>query len=70
MISTGVEKAQSAGVMIHGLEADTFELLMRIYSDAISKIIVEGSDREQMIRMLRDVGAVFRNGMMSIMEDK
>ena len=56
--------------MIHGLETDTFELLMRSYSEIMAKIIVEGKDREQVFRMMKDVGAVFRNGMLSLMEEK
>ena len=32
LITLGVERARSAGVMIHGLETDTFEILMRSYS--------------------------------------
>ena len=70
LITLGVERARSAGVMIHGLETDTFELLMRSYSEIIAKIIVEGKDREQVFRMMKDVGAVFRNGMLSLMEEK
>ena len=70
LITLGVERARSAGVMIHGLETDTFELLMRSYSEIIAKIIVEGKDREQVLRMMKDVGAVFRNGMLSLMEEK
>lgn len=69
-IRMGVEKAKSVGIMIHGLETDTFELLMRSYSEIMAKIIVEGRDREQVFRMMKDVGAVFRNGMMSLMEEK
>ena len=56
--------------MIHGLETDTFEILMRSYSEIMAKIIVEGKDREQVFRMMKDVGAVFRNGMLSLMEEK
>jgi len=70
LITLGVERARSAGVMIHGLETDTFELLMRSYSEIMAKIIVEGKDREQVFRMMKDVGAVFRNGMLSLMEEK
>ena len=70
LIKLGVERARSAGVMIHGLETDTFELLMRSYSEIMAKIIIEGKDREQVFRMMKDVGAVFRNGMLSLMEEK
>ena len=70
LIKLGVEKAKAAGIMIHGLETDTFELLMRSYSEIIAKIIIEGRDKGQVFRMMRDVGAVFRNGMMSLMEEK
>ena len=70
LITLGVERARSAGVMIHGLETDTFELLMRSYSEIMAKIIVEGKDREQVFRMMKDVGAFFRNGMLSLMEEK
>ena len=66
-IKVGVERAKEAGLMIHGLETDTFELLMRSYSEITTHIIIEGKDKEQIFRMLRDVGAVFRNGMMSLM---
>ncbi len=69
-IKMGVERAKSVGITIHGLETDTFELLMRSYSEIMAKIIVEGRDREQVFRMMKDVGAVFRNGMLSIMEEK
>jgi len=69
-IKMGVEMAKSVGITIHGLETDTFELLMRSYSEIMAKIIVEGRDREQVFRMMKDVGAVFRNGMLSIMEEK
>lgn len=69
-IKMGVERAKSVGITIHGLETDTFELLMRNYSEIMAKIIVEGRDREQVFRMMKDVGAVFRNGMLSIMEEK
>ena len=70
LINLGVEKAKSAGIMIQMLETDTFELLMRSYSEMIAKIIIEGRDREQVFRMMKDVGAFFRNGMLSLMEEK
>jgi len=70
LINLGVEKAKSAGIMIQMLETDTFELLMRSYSEVIAKIIIEGRDREQVFRMMKDVGAFFRNGMLSLMEEK
>ena len=43
---------------------------MRSHSEAMLKIMVEGSDKEQILRMMRDVAAVFRNGMLSLMKDK
>ena len=70
LIKEGLKKAKASGITIRGLEADTFELLMRSHSEAMLKIMVEGSDKEQILRMMRDVGAVFRNGMLSLMEDK
>ena len=69
-IKVGVERAKQAGIMIRGLETETFELLMNSYSQITAKIIIEGRDKEQAFRMLRDVGAVFRNGMMRLMQEK
>jgi hypothetical protein len=70
LIKTGVERAKAAGVRIHGLETDTFELLMRSYSEIMANIIIEGRDKKQILRMMKEVGAVYRNGMLSLMEER
>lgn len=55
---------------VRGLSQDTLRLLLQGYFDILSRIILEDRTPESMCTAMRDVALVFRNGILSIMEDK
>ena len=68
-ISQGVDAAGQAGQALHGIDPGFMDLMMRGYFDMLARIILETEDRETIIRRMRDVALVYRNGMISLMEE-
>lgn len=68
-ISQGVESAGQAGQALHGIDPGSLDLMMRGYFDMLARIILETEDKETIVRRMQDVALVYRNGMLSLMEE-
>ena len=67
-ISQGIETAEHAGQSLHSIDPGSLDLMLRGYFDMLARIILENEDRDTIIRRMRDVALVYRNGMLSLME--
>ena len=68
-ISQGVNTAEHAAKALRGIDPGSLDLLMRGYFDMLADIILEIEDKETVIRRMRDVALVYRNGILSLMEE-
>ena len=67
-ISQGIETAEHAGQSLHSIDPGSLDLMLRGYFDMLARIILENEDRDTIIRRMRDVALVYRNGMLSLIE--
>lgn len=69
-ISRATDQAREAGEKIRGISPETFDLLMRGYFHMLSMIFLEEEDPKRICRMMADVALVYKNGMLSLMEEE
>lgn len=69
-ISQGVKTAERTAKALRGIDPGSLDLMMRGYFDMLAHIILETEDKETIIRRMRDVALVYRNGMLSLMEEE
>ena len=69
-ITQGVETAEHTPKALLGIDPGSLDLMMRGYFDMLAHIILETEDKETIIRRMRDVALVYRNGMLSLMEEE
>lgn len=71
-LESNMERIVSASeeAEVTGLRQGTLRYLLQGYFDILSRIILEDSSPEDICSAMRDVALVFRNGILSIMEDK
>ena len=69
-ISDGVKKAAGSGKQIHDIDPELMDLLMHSYYSILAKIVLEENDRDRIVMMMRNAALVYRNGIMSLMEEK
>ena len=68
-ISQGVKTVEHTAKALRGIDPGSLDLLMRGYFDMLADIILEIEDKETVIRRMRDVAMVYRNGILSLMEE-
>ena len=66
-ISVGVSRA---GTGVHMPDGDTMDVLMRGYFNMLADIVTEETDRDKILTMMRDIALVYRNGIISLMEER
>ena len=69
-ITQGVETAEHTAKALRGIGPGSLDLMMRGYFDMLARIILETEDKETVIRRMRDVALVYRNGMLSLMKEE
>ena len=69
-ISQGVKTAEHTAKALRGIAPGSLDLMMRGYFDMLARIILETEDKETVIRRMRDVALVYRNGMLSLMKEE
>lgn len=69
-ITQGVETAEHTAKALRGIDPGSLDLMMRGYFDMLARIILETEDKETVIRRMRDVALVYRNGMLSLMKEE
>lgn len=69
-ISRATDQAREAGEKIRGISPETFDLLMRGYFHMLSMIFLEEENPKRICRMMADVALVYKNGMLSLMEEE
>lgn len=62
-------QANRAGKQVHGLPPETYEFLMRGYFHMLSAIVLEEEEPEKICRMMEQIALVYKNGMLSLMEE-
>lgn len=67
--SQGVEAAGQAGQALRRIDPGSLDLMMRGYFDMLARIILETEEQETIVQRMRDVALVYRNGMLSLMEE-
>ena len=63
------EGTRNSEKKVHDLDSGSMDYLMKGYFDILAGIVMEETERDRMIRMLEDVAMVYKNGILSLMED-
>ena len=64
-----VKTAEHTAEDLRGIDSGSLGLVMRGYFDMFADIILEIEDKETVIRRMRDAALVYRNGILSLMEE-
>ncbi len=68
-LKKATEAANQSGKRVRFLPSETYELLMRGYFHMLNIIVLEEDDPSKICRMMEQAALVYKNGMLSLMEE-